>query len=301
MMRSGMRLAIGALVVVLAGCAVRQGAPVIDRAVTPAARPAAQNAPASRVVDTRPETYVVKRGDTLFGIALDNGLDYKEIAQWNNLADANRIQVGQELRLRGPESVAQASPVRTPGSVESRPLGTQSQGDAVKSEPRAGKQPYTEDNVAVMQRGGETRAQPAPRPAPQPQSNAPSDDDEKLDWGWPVAGKVIAGFSEATNKGIDISGRLGDPVFASAGGRVVYSGQGLRGYGKLIIIKHNNTFLSAYAHNKDILVKEGQNVLKGQKIAEVGNTDADQAKLHFEIRRLGKPVDPSRFLPDRPA
>ena len=143
---------------------------------------------------------------------------------------------------------------------------------------------------------------PPPKPPPTPSQAVPApEDDDKVDWGWPVPGKLIAGFSEATNKGIDIAGKQGDPVFASAGGRVVYSGQGLRGYGKLIIIKHNNTFLSAYAHNKEILVKEGQTVVKGQKIAEVGNTDADQTKLHFEIRRLGKPVDPAKFLPARPA
>ena len=112
---------------------------------------------------------------------------------------------------------------------------------------------------------------------------------------------MLAGFSEATNKGLDIVGKIGDPVYASASGRVVYSGTGLRGYGKLIIIKHNQTYLSAYAHNSNILVKEGQNVTKGQKIAEVGNTDAPQAKLHFEIRRLGKPVDPAKYLPDRPS
>ena len=231
------------LLAVLAGCANRNVAPVVERGsasqprvAVPAPAPAVA---VPRVADSRAEIYVVKRGDTLINIALDQGLDYRELAQWNSLSDPNRIQVGQELRLRAPESVAQASPVRSAG--------------------------------------------------------------DKVDWGWPVPGKLIAGFSEATNKGIDIAGKQGDPVFASAGGRVVYSGQGLRGYGKLIIIKHNNTFLSAYAHNKEILVKEGQTVVKGQKIAEVGNTDADQTKLHFEIRRLGKPVDPAKFLPARPA
>ena len=289
------------MLAMLAGCASRNSAPVIDRASTPQPRAPAANVAQPRVVETRPDTYVVKRGDTLFNIALDQGLDYRELAQWNNLSDPNRIQVGQELRLRAPDAVAQSSPIRAPGIAESRPLGAQSGGDAPKTEPRAGKQPYSEENLALMQKGGEARPQPAPKPAPVTQSAPSADEDDKVDWGWPVSGKLIAGFSEATNKGIDIAGKLGDPVFASAGGRVVYSGQGLRGYGKLIIIKHNNTFLSAYAHNKEILVKEGQNVVKGQKIAEVGNTDADQAKLHFEIRRLGKPVDPAKFLPERPA
>ncbi|MEI6302904.1 MAG: peptidoglycan DD-metalloendopeptidase family protein [Betaproteobacteria bacterium] len=312
------------LVILLAACASPRGpAPVVDRGAAPASRPAAipPGAPApaaaapSRVIDTRPETYVVKRGETLYSIALDQGLDYRELAQWNNLSDPNRIQVGQALRLRAPVGAAQVTPITAPGSVESRALGTQPQGtqpqaavgDALKTEPKAGKRPYSEENFAAMQRGGETRAQPAPqsaaKPAPQapPQPAPAQDDDDKVDWGWPTSGKVIAGFSEATNKGIDISGKSGDPVLASAGGRVVYSGQGLRGYGKLIIVKHNNTYLSAYAHNKELLVKEGQTVVKGQKIAEVGNTDADQVKLHFEIRRLGKPVDPAKFLPDRPS
>jgi lipoprotein NlpD len=294
------------LLAVLAGCAARQPAPVIDRAATPAPRtaPGVSASPQPRVADVRPNTYVVKRGDTLFSIALDNGQDYRELAQWNNLTDPNRIQVGQELRLRAPEGTAQVSPIRTPGSVESRPLAASGQSDALKTEPRAGKRPYSEENLALMQRGpAEARPQPSVKPPPpvQPQAAQGPDEEDKVDWSWPASGRVIAGFSEATNKGIDIAGKSGDTVVASAAGRVVYSGQGLRGYGKLIIIKHNNTFLSAYAHNKEILVKEGQNVVKGQKIAEVGNTDADQPKLHFEIRRLGKPVDPAKFLPDRPS
>ena len=137
------------------------------------------------------------------------------------------------------------------------------------------------------------RARRILKPAPEP-----ADGDDKVDWVWPAKGKVVTGFSEAASlKGIDIAGTSGQPVAASAGGKVVYAGTGLRGYGKLIIIKHNGTYLSAYAHNKEILVKEGQQVTRGQKIAEMGNTDADQVKLHFEIRRQGKPVDPLRYLP----
>ena len=113
---------------------------------------------------------------------------------------------------------------------------------------------------------------------------------------WPAKGKVLSPFSE-TSKGMDIAGRKGAPVLAASSGRVVYAGSGLRGYGKLIIIKHNNTWLSAYAHNDNILVKEQQDVRKGQKIAEMGQTDADQVKLHFEVRREGKPVDPAKILP----
>ena len=116
---------------------------------------------------------------------------------------------------------------------------------------------------------------------------------------WPANGKLLGTFSEGGNKGIDINGKAGDPVLAAGAGKVVYSGTGLRGYGKLGIVKHNNTYLTAYAHNQNLLVKEGQSVTKGQKIAEMGNTDADQVKLHFEIRRQGKPIDPLKQLPQR--
>jgi len=144
-------------------------------------------------------------------------------------------------------------------------------------------------------------APPTPTPASRskPVVVAPKVDDESpLEWGMPTSGKLVAGFSESDNrKGVDIVGTRGQPVVASSSGKVVYSGSGLRGYGKLIIIKHNKTYLSAYAHNDRILVKEGQNVSKGQKIAEMGNSDADQVKLHFEIRKFGKPVDPAKYLP----
>ncbi|HEY5290770.1 MAG TPA: peptidoglycan DD-metalloendopeptidase family protein [Burkholderiales bacterium] len=304
----------------LAGCSSRPvQAPVIERAPPAVARPAAPP-----VAETRPESYTVKRGDTLFSIALDQGHDYKELAAWNNLDNPNRIRPGQQLRLQPPagvqESPVTVSPVTSSGRVETRPLGAQGAPraepaartpgtqDPIKSEPLARKLPYSPENVALLQRG-ETSPKPAagpvpapapaaePVPAPAGKTDADIDDEDKVEWGWPVRGKILAGFSEASNKGLDIAGKLGDPVIAAAPGRVVYSGSGLRGYGKLVIIKHNKTYLSAYAHNRDILVKEGQSVVKGQKIAEIGNTDADAPKLHFEIRKLGKPVDPARFLP----
>jgi lipoprotein NlpD len=137
---------------------------------------------------------------------------------------------------------------------------------------------------------------PPPVAAPEPEKPTPGTDSEALDWMWPIKGRVLAPFTEAT-KGMDISGRKGAPVLAAASGRVVYAGAGLRGYGKLVIIKHNETWLSAYAHNDNILVKEQQDVRKGQKIAEMGSSDADQVKLHFEVRRQGKPVDPVKVLP----
>ena len=326
MNRASTLLCCGALALAtLAGCASRPvQAPVLDRA-PPAVAPPATAAPPR--VDTRPEFYTIRRGDTMFSIALDHGLDYKELAAWNNLDNPNLIRPGQQLRIKPPTGIKEApvtvspvtvNPVTTAGRVETRPLGgsaARAPGthELVKSEPVARKLPYSQENVALLQRTEPQAivappAMPAPAPAPaqapaalpkeaaaKPDSDV--DDEDKVDWGWPVRGKVVAGFSEATNKGLDIAGNMGDPVSASAPGRVVYSGSGLRGYGKLVIIKHNKTYLSAYAHNKDILVKEGQSVVKGQKIAEVGNTDSDTPKLHFEIRKLGKPVDPAKYLP----
>ena len=141
---------------------------------------------------------------------------------------------------------------------------------------------------------------PEPKPETRPDSKAePAANGDRLDWGWPASGKIIAGFNETSSKGVDLAGKPGDLVLAAAGGRVVYAGTGLRGYGKLVIVKHDNSFLSAYAHNQALLVKEGQAVTKGQKIAELGDTDSDRPKLHFEIRRQGKPVDPGKFLPPR--
>ncbi|HEX5128222.1 MAG TPA: peptidoglycan DD-metalloendopeptidase family protein, partial [Usitatibacter sp.] len=201
-----------------------------------------------------------------------------------------------------------ATPLALPGPpIEARPL---SNTPTAKVEPRGQKLPYSDR--ALAQLNAEAGAAPAPTtapptttPPPGPVATAPSNvpdpeksgtDREDLDWMWPVKGKVLAGFTEAS-KGIDIAGKKGAPVVAAASGRVVYAGAGLRGYGKLVIIKHNNTWLSAYAHNDNLVVKEQQDVRKGQKIAEMGQTDADQVKLHFEVRRVGKPVDPQKILP----
>jgi len=200
----------------------------------------------------------------------------------------------------GPATAASGAPA----TASAGPVGN------VKTSPKAIKEPYSEQAVrdltlaatAVPAPPSETVRSSPPPPAraepPTKPAATDGDDDDRLDWAWPAKGRVTAGFSETANlKGIDIAGNAGDPVVATAPGKVVYAGSGLRGYGKLIIIKHNKTYLSAYAHNREILVKEGQQVAKGQKIAEMGNTDADAVKLHFEIRRLGKPMDPARYLP----
>lgn len=314
-------IAWGAMLI-LAACGSRPpSAPVIERAPAPLGQGGTASARVPMTADTRPENYTVKRGDTLYGIALDHGLDYRELAEWNRLDNPNVIRIGQVLRLRPPPPeaapVAQARPIAQPGSVEARPLSVPvTPGDpSLRTEPLARKLPYSEENVALLTRpegGAIAAAKPAPakpapaqaeppravetRPAPRIE---PQSDDDRIDWAWPAGGRVIAGFSEPGNKGIDIAGRPGDPVLATAAGRVVYSGSGLRGYGKLVIIKHNNTYLSAYAHNREILVKEGQTVARGQRIAELGDTDSDRPKLHFEIRRLGRPVDPAQYLPAR--
>lgn len=322
------RAAVVALAGILAaGCASQYMAPVSDRAVTrpSAAKPA--SAAAASAPGARSDSYVVKRGDTLYSIALDNGLDYKDLADWNGITNPGMIQIGQVLWLRAPDPGVLVQPATVSGAVESRPLGAEAlppviearppvaearpgaaareTADNVKTEPKATKLPYSEKNVALLMRQqapSEPRSTPKPEVQPVAPSapQAPGGDSDKIDWSWPSSGKVIAPFSESSNKGLDIGGKVGDPVYASASGRVVYSGTGLRGYGKLIIIKHNQIYLSAYAHNSNLLVKEGQNVKKGQKIAEIGNTDSDRAKLHFEIRRLGKPVDPLKFLPEHP-
>jgi lipoprotein NlpD len=302
----------------LAGCAGPYRAPVVERSV---ARPSAAQ-PAAPAAEQRPESYTVKRGDTLYSIALDNGLDYRDVAAWNNITDPAAIKAGMVLRMRPPGPAVtgqpqagtqvqpgagvQVQPAMGPGAVEARSIGAdpraavqppQIASGLLKTGPKAMKLPYSEENLAMLLR------QSPPPPAPEPPSPQPSAEDgqDTVAWMWPATGRVLAGFSEATNKGVDILGKIGDPVFASASGRVVYSGVGLRGYGKLVIIKHNQTYLSAYAHNSNLLVKEGQNVARGQKIAEIGSTDSSQAKLHFEIRRLGKPIDPLKLLPDRPS
>ena len=348
------------LAVIGAGCVSRVPAPVADRSPT---RPAAKPAAPAIAPGAPSESYVVKRGDTLYSIALDQGVDWRELASWNQLADPTKLQVGQVLRVRPPPPAGPAptesvvvSPIGATQPIVTRPLDADlppgaaagppvtaptppapsvstptppappgstpappAQSAGVKTEPKGVRLPYSDENLALLQRGDAPREAVAPKPEPVPAAPAkpetppvakvdpspapkpePESAEDRVEWAWPAAGKVVGTFNGATSKGVDIAGRIGDPVYASASGRVVYSGEGIPAYGKLVIIRHNSTYLSAYAHNSQILVKEGQNVAKGQKIAEVGSMGAEGPRLHFEIRRLGKPVDPLAYLPSRP-
>jgi lipoprotein NlpD len=328
----------------LAACGTtRAPAPVVDR--TPGkttSSPAAQTPTAGK--DWRPDSYIVKKGDTLYSLGLEFGLDYKEIAQWNNIAPPYGINVGQVLTLKSSdpaattattppaeEEVAVITPLNTESAPVAQPLGTsqtapQTEPQTVSSsgtvplitEPKAIKEPYSEQAMIVV----EPAPQPVAKSSTEPGKTTPpvatadnkpaattdtkpstqdkptaSANNEGINWSWPVKGKMLAGYSDGGNKGIDIAGTQGQPVYAAAPGKVIYTGTSVRGYGKLIVIRHNETYLSAYAHNSAILVKEGQTVTKGQKIAEMGNSDTDQVKLHFEIRKLGQAVDPAGYLP----
>ncbi|MGZ5032784.1 MAG: peptidoglycan DD-metalloendopeptidase family protein [Usitatibacter sp.] len=293
------------MLVLLAACAARGPAPVVDRLPHEASAPAVEAPRAPEPPAEKPTpTHTVKRGETLVGIALQYGLDYRELAAWNNIANPNVLSTGQVLVVAAPSGAKPFAPITTPLAmpgppIEARPLANSS---SLKVEPRGQKVPFSDKALAQMSapEGGvatpaPAEPPPAPAPAPEPEKTTGAER-EDLDWIWPAKGKVLAPFSEAA-KGMDIAGKKGAPVLAAAAGRVVYSGAGLRGYGKLVIIKHNNIWLSAYAHNDNLLVKEQQDVRKGQKIAEMGASDADQVKLHFEVRRQGKPVDPVKILP----
>ncbi|WP_205882016.1 peptidoglycan DD-metalloendopeptidase family protein [Leeia aquatica] len=328
-------LALALASMVLAGCSSRSApAPVESRGSTGTAnRPADTGGSRAPVVnagdsksqsrplnsgDPRPQTHQVSKGDTLYSIALEYGFDYRELASWNQLGDVNVIRIGQVLRLTPPGGE---------GGMVTRPLDSALSIEVIEG-PKAVRLPYSEQALAQMKAADSkplptkpnVPAKPAdtkpadtkptdPKPADgkpadskpddkPAKTNPPGEDDENLAWQWPAQGKVLRGFNEASQaKGIDVGGSKGTAVMAAEGGKVVYAGSNLRGYGKFVIIKHNKLFLSVYAHNDKLLVKEGQQVNKGQKIAEMGDSEADQVKLHFEIRRYGKPVDPQKLLP----
>ena len=311
----------------LAGCFSQQPVPAVDRSSGAQSRAQAAAQPAG------PGYYTVKRGDTLYRIAQENGQDYKDIAAWNNIVNISAIKEGQVLRVAPPGAVENdgavvAKPIAAGSVVESRALDQPATSSPpapvvasgnLKREPKGGKEPYSDEAYARLNKPGELAVQatlPPPLPAvvppaapvvePKPEvkpevASAPAavTGPDDVPWIWPVSSKLTAPFSESSNKGFNFAGKAGDSVVAAGDGKVVYAGAGLRGYGELVIVKHNATYLSAYAHNRKILVKEGQQVTRGQKIAEMGSTDADSVKLHFEIRKQGKPVDPAQYLPKR--
>ncbi|MBK6359045.1 MAG: peptidoglycan DD-metalloendopeptidase family protein [Comamonadaceae bacterium] len=278
-----------ALAMALGACSSKPQtkAPVEDRSATatqPAGAADAKPLPGAENAG-KPGYYTVKRGDTVMRIGLETGQAWRDIVRWNNLENPNLIEVGQVLRVVPPVAATAAASPAT-GAV-SRPVASSSVAPAGATPPVGQAAPAASAAAAAPAASAST--------AP---ATATAGEDEIV-FIWPGTGAVIAGFDEAKNKGLDLGGKAGDPVVAAADGRVVYAGAGLRGYGNLVILKHNNTYLTAYAHNQTLLVKEDQTVRKGQKIAEMGNSDADRVKLHFEIRRQGKPVDPAKYLPPR--
>jgi lipoprotein NlpD len=291
----------GVAVLALSACGSKpmNRAPVEDRGIPPAkveVESRSEPAKPAVVLDAAGKSvfYTVKPKDTLIGIGLESGQSHKDIARWNNLENPNRIEIGQVLRVSPPvgENVAVTKPVAT-GSVTATAIAAGPAKPASAPSSQTAATPTSANGVSTPVVVAPVTAT---GPAASPPSLAAEDD---IGWIWPGNGPVLAGFDEAKNKGLDIGGTAGDPVLASADGKVVYAGAGLRGYGNLIILKHNNVYLTAYAHNQALLVKEDQSVKKGQKIAEMGNSDADRVKLHFEVRRQGKPVDPAKYLPAR--
>jgi lipoprotein NlpD len=256
-------IALVLIAILVGGCAPRRAAaPVEDRRPPPrAALPVAKiPPPAAGVAQSVPEGfYAVKRGDTLYSIALEHGADYREVAQWNSLDDPTKLRVGQVLRVKPPaEPSVQIGSGPITGRIESRPLEGQ---------------------------------KPAPPAVPSQAREEPKLEVAPLQFMWPAKGKLLAGFAEPRQKGIDIEGRIGDPVIAAAAGRVTYVGSGIPGLGKLVVIKHDQGYITVYAHNREILVKEQQAVARGQRIAELGE------KLHFQIRKGAAAVDPLLYLP----
>jgi lipoprotein NlpD len=307
------RAAAGAsMLIAVAACSVSttNDAPIVERSHTTSAPRAAAPAPAERspapaAREAHEGVYAVQAGDTLYSIALAFGQDYRDIARWNGLDPADHLHVGQSLRVapQAPEESgaaaveATAVPVAPTGTVESHPLAP-----AQSAAPDAGK---ADSSAAPSLAPAAAAGAPAPAAAPAPTADRPaaaaqaSAAEPEGSWAWPGAGKLLERFEQTHNKGIDIAGSVGDPVWAANDGQVVYSGSGLRDYGKLVIIKHTDDYVSVYAHNNEILVTQGQAVKRGQRIADLGMTGAPTPRLHFEIRRRGTPVDPLAYLPSR--
>ncbi len=273
---------------IVAACTSQRPAPVVDRSgrsPATATTPSAGAAAVSR--SAKDGIYVAQRGDTLQNVALAFGVDPKDLARWNAIVEPGVLIPGQTLRVTPPAEVATVSPITRSGQAEVRPLPP----DAALPGAAATLPPATTLPPAVL-----PPAAPPAATVPTEAARAPA---SALPWLWPASGKVIQTFDDPRNKGIDIAGAEGAPVQAAADGEVVYVGSAVRGYGNLVIVRHSDDFITAYAHNRKVLVAEKQSVKRGQAIAELGRSDADRPKLHFEIRHQGKPVDPLKYLPAR--
>lgn len=312
--------AVLAVVTLLGGCASKNyQAPIEDRGRVGSGLSAYRMPPGYENAG-KPGYYTVKPGDTVLRIALESGQNWRDIVAWNNLSNPNYIEIGQVLRIEprpGDVPVPVASAAATAPSTASSTALTATPNPTpvgmakIESRSLDGK-PVAPSAAASAKPGAPTATSTAPQtpaastPAATPvaaaepvDSDATNKEAQEPAWQWPVTGPLLGGFEEGRRKGLLLGGKAGDPVLAAADGRVVYAGSGLRGYGNLIIIKHNSQFLTAYAHNQTLLVKEDQVVRKGQKVAEMGSTDADRVQLHFEIRKQGKPIDPAKSLPAR--
>lgn len=285
----------------VAACVSQRPAPVVDRSGRAAATAPLAAVPPVIAREARDGVYSVQRGDTLYSVALAFGVDAQELARWNDIAVGSALRPGQPLRVIAPTDVAISSPIVGSGEAEVRALplpGVSGSAATVPLPPPSALPPASVPPASSPPASSPPAPELPPAVAPVPPGTARSPS-SSLPWQWPTAGKVVETFDDPRNKGIDIAGVEGAPVQAAADGEVVYVGSAVRGYGNLVIVRHSDEFITAYAHNRKALVAEKQSVKRGQAIAELGRSDTDRPKLHFEIRHQGKPVDPLKYLPAR--
>jgi lipoprotein NlpD len=276
-------IVLGLLIAVLGGCASHTTAPIDSRNNQQGTKTTSTSS-STTVKSAQPDYYVVQGGDTLYSIAWELGVNYRELASTNTIRSPYTIYKGQRLRVKP----AANPPVAKPVALQPRPAVTASSATATAK-------PKPVSKPAPSQA-------PAPKTASKPATVAPAKSTAHAydgKWVWPTRGRVLSRFksSGAGKQGIDIGGHVDQPVKAAAHGKVVYAGSGLVGYGRLIIVKHNENLLSAYGHNNKLLVNEGEQVSAGQMIAKMGSSGTNRNELYFEIRKNGKPTDPLKYLP----